>query len=101
MRKKITPFLWFNGDARKPAKFYASVFKKSKILDSSPMSATLDLDGQHLILFNGGPHFQFTPAISLFVSCKTQAEIDHYWKKLGARGKPGQCGWLTDRFGVS
>lgn len=101
MQKRITPFLWFDGDARKPAKFYASIFKKTKILDRSEFSSTFELEGQRMIAFNGGPHFQFSPAISFLVSCKTQKEVDHYWKKLGSKGKPGHCGWLTDRFGVT
>jgi len=101
MSKKITPFLWFNGSAEQAAKFYTSVFKKSKILHSDPMSSEFQLDGQRFIALNGGPHYKFTPAVSFFVSCKTQSEVDYYWKKLSAGGKPGRCGWLQDKFGIS
>jgi predicted 3-demethylubiquinone-9 3-methyltransferase (glyoxalase superfamily) len=110
---KITPFLTFNDQAEEAANFYTSVFKSSKIVSSSRygdagpgpkgslMSATLSLDGQELLLLNGGPTFKFSEAISLFVSCETQAEVDDYWSKLTAGGKEIQCGWLVDKFGVS
>ena len=110
---KITPFLTFNDQAEEAANFYTSVFKGSKIVSSSRygdagpgpkgslMSATLSLDGQELLLLNGGPTFKFSEAISLFVSCETQAEVDEYWSKLTAGGKGIQCGWLVDKFGVS
>jgi predicted 3-demethylubiquinone-9 3-methyltransferase (glyoxalase superfamily) len=110
---KITPFLTFNDQAEAAANFYTSVFKNSKIISSSRygdagpgakgslMSATLSLDGQELLLLNGGPTFKFSEAISLFVSCETQAEVDEYWSKLTAGGKEIQCGWLVDKFGVS
>jgi len=110
---KITPFLTFNDQAEEAANFYTSVFKNSKIVSSSRygdagpgpkgslMSATLSLDGQELLLLNGGPTFKFSEAISLFVSCETQAEVDEYWSKLTAGGKEIQCGWLVDKFGVS
>ena len=102
MTKKITPFLWFDGKAEQAAKFYTSVFKNSKILNVGPMSASFELDGQSFMALNGGPHFKFTPAVSFFINCKTQAEVDHYWKKLtSGGGKPGRCGWLEDKFGVS
>lgn len=109
----ITPFLWYNGQAEEAASLYTSVFKDSQIVDvkrwgagspappGSVMSATVRLRGQEFILFNGGPMFQFTPAISLFVSCKTQAEVDELWEKLAAGGEIQQCGWLKDKFGVS
>jgi predicted 3-demethylubiquinone-9 3-methyltransferase (glyoxalase superfamily) len=110
---KITTFLTFSHQAEDAAKLYTSVFKNSKIVnatrygDAGPgpkgslMSATISLDGQELMLLNGGPSFQFSPAASLFVSCETQAEVDEYWEKLSAGGRQIQCGWLTDRFGVS
>jgi len=110
---KITPFLTFNDQAEEAANFYTSVFKNSKIVSSSRygdagpgakgslMTATLSLDGQELLLLNGGPTFKFSEAISLFVSCETQAEVDEYWSKLTAGGKEIQCGWLVDKFGVS
>jgi predicted 3-demethylubiquinone-9 3-methyltransferase (glyoxalase superfamily) len=95
--QKITPFLWFDGKANEAMKFYVSVFKNSKIL--SPM--TFQLDGQEFFAFNGGPHFTFTPAISLFVNCETQQEVDELWEKLSEGGEKGQCGWLKDKFGLS
>ncbi len=100
--QKITPFLWFNNNAEEALHFYASVFKNAKIIGSPPQSMVLLLEGQELILFNGGPHYQFTPAISLFIRCQTQAEIDELWEKLLADGGvPSRCGWLQDKFGLS
>lgn len=99
--QKITPFLWFDGKAQEAAKFYTSIFKNSRIHSSSPMSATFELDGTKFIALNGGPMFQFTPAISFYVNCETQREIDYFWEKLSAGGEPGKCGWLKDKFGVS
>jgi predicted 3-demethylubiquinone-9 3-methyltransferase (glyoxalase superfamily) len=101
MSKKITPFLWFDGQAEEAAKFYVSIFKNSKVLSVSPMDATFVLDGQEFFALNGGPHYKFTPAISLFVSCETQEEVDYFWEKLGAGGAAVQCGWLTDKYGLS
>ena len=99
--QKVTPFLWFERNAEEAANHYVSTFARSKILSASPSSVELVLDGQKLILFNGGSAFKFTPAISLFVSCSTQEEIDSYWSKLLEGGRPSRCGWLTDRYGVS
>lgn len=99
--KKITPFLWFDGQAETAAKFYVSIFKNSKISASSPMSTNFTLDGLDFIALNGGPLYQFSPAVSFFVSCKTQKEIDYFWKKLSRGGKVMQCGWLTDKYGVT
>jgi predicted 3-demethylubiquinone-9 3-methyltransferase (glyoxalase superfamily) len=93
----VTPFLWFNNQAEQAMKFYCSIFKDSKIIDSS----TFRINGQEFIAFNGGPYFKFTPAISLFVEVKTQKEVDYYWERLSKGGKKGRCGWLTDRFGLS
>jgi predicted 3-demethylubiquinone-9 3-methyltransferase (glyoxalase superfamily) len=103
---KITPFLWFDGKIDQAVKFYRSVFKDAKVLNvtgsgKNVMSATVKLDGQELILFNGGPHYKLTPAMSLFVHCRTQKEIDYYWTKLLKGGEESRCGWLTDQFGVS
>jgi predicted 3-demethylubiquinone-9 3-methyltransferase (glyoxalase superfamily) len=100
---KITPMLWFNeGDAQKAAKFYCSVFPRSRITHDDGLTVAVSLDGNALTLLNGGPHFQFTPAISFVVPCKNQKEIDSYWRKLtSGGGEPGQCGWCTDRYGVS
>ena len=97
----ITPFLWFNGQAEEAAKFSTLIFKNSKITSVSPMSATFELAGQKFIALNGGPQFQFNEAISFFVSCETQREIDHFWEKLSAGGSKSRCGWLKDKFGVS
>lgn len=111
--QKITPFLWFDNQAEEAMNFYVSVFKNSKIGDvtrygeggpgpkGTVMSATFQLEGQSFIALNGGPHFKFTPAISLFVDCKTQQEVDTLWAKLSAGGAPQQCGWLQDKFGLS
>ena len=103
---KITPFLWFDHKAEEAAKFYCSIFKNSKILRTNRVGekvigVTFKINGQTLIAFNGGPHFKFTHAISLFVHCETQAEIDDYWAKLSDGGQTQQCGWLRDKFGVS
>ena len=95
--QKITPFLWFDGKAEEAMKFYVSIFKNSKIL--SPLA--FQLDGQEFFAFNGGPHFTFTPAISLFVNCESQEEIDELWEKLSEGGEKGRCGWLKDKYGLS
>ncbi|HEX9464471.1 MAG TPA: VOC family protein [Alphaproteobacteria bacterium] len=111
--QKITPFLWFDGKAEEAMNFYVSIFKNSKVLaisrygDAGPgpkgtvMTAAFELDGQKFVALNGGPQFTFTPAVSFVVDCETQAEVDHFWEKLSAGGKPNHCGWLTDRYGVS
>jgi predicted 3-demethylubiquinone-9 3-methyltransferase (glyoxalase superfamily) len=110
---KITPFLWYDGKAEEAANLYVSIFKNSKRVkvrrngDGGPgpkgsvMGVDFELEGRSFIAFNGGPHFTFNPAISLFVNCDTQQEVDELWDKLVAGGKPVQCGWLTDKFGVS
>ncbi len=103
----VTPFLWFDGRLAGAVAFYSSVFDDFALESSSPgadddlMSATFVVQGQRLMAFNGGPHFRFTPAISLFVSCADQAEVDFYWTALSAGGEEGRCGWLTDQFGLS
>ncbi len=111
--QKITPFLWFDNNAEEAVQFYTSIFKDSKILgtsrygDAGPgpkgtvMTMKFELNGQEFIALNGGPHFKFTEAISFVVNCETQKEIDEYWAKLTAGGKEVQCGWLTDRYGLS
>lgn len=111
--KKITPFLWFDGRAEEAMNFYVSIFrnaKPGKVLrrgaggpgpEGAVMSTTFQLEGQDFMALNGGPHFQFTPAISFYVNCETQAEIDELWEKLSAGGEKGRCGWLKDKFGVS
>jgi predicted 3-demethylubiquinone-9 3-methyltransferase (glyoxalase superfamily) len=100
--QKITPFLWFEGNAEQAAQFYVSIFKNSKIINASPISVTLELEGQRLMILNGGPHYKLSPAVSLFVSCETQLEIDDLWVKLTADGgADGRCGWLVDKYGLS
>lgn len=110
---KITTSLWFDGNAEEAARFYTSIFKESKITsisyygDAGPgpkgsvMVVGFELNGQSFIGINGGPQFKFSPAISLVVNCETQAEIDYYWDHLVAGGAPNQCGWLTDKYGLS
>ena len=103
----ISPFLWFDAQAEEAMNFYASVFKRSKVLSVSRvqgnvMSVTFELDGQKFMGLNGGPHFKFNEAVSFFVGCETQEEIDDLWNKLTADGgSPSQCGWLKDKFGLS
>ena len=115
--QKITPHLWFNDRAEEAANFYVSIFKDSKIKrithygagaanaaerpKGSVMTVTFEIEGQEIMGLNGGPHFKFTPAISLFVKCETQEEVDTLWEKLSKDGEKVQCGWLTDKFGVS
>ena len=98
---KIAPFLWFDGQAAMAARFYTSIFDRSKILSSSPMITTFLLEGRRFMALNGGPQFKFNEAISFLVHCGTQREVDYYWSKLSRGGKKGQCGWLKDRFGIS
>jgi predicted 3-demethylubiquinone-9 3-methyltransferase (glyoxalase superfamily) len=99
--QKIRPFLWFDGKAEEAATFYVSIFKNSRIVSVSAMCATFQLEGQEFVALNGGPHYSFTPAISFFVNCETQQEVDELWEKLSAGGEKGRCGWLQDKFGVS
>ena len=110
---KITPFLWFDNNAEEAIQFYTSIFNNSKIGnvtrygDAGPgpkgsvMTATFEIEGQQFMVLNGGPHFKFTEAISLFVSVDTQQEVDELWEKLSAGGQKSQCGWLKDKFGLS
>jgi predicted 3-demethylubiquinone-9 3-methyltransferase (glyoxalase superfamily) len=111
---KITPFLWFDDKAEEAMNFYVSIFKNSRVGsvtrygDAGPgpkgtvMSATFQLDGQDFFALNGGPLFKFTEAISFFVNCETQAEVDELWEKLTADGgSPQRCGWLKDKYGLS
>jgi predicted 3-demethylubiquinone-9 3-methyltransferase (glyoxalase superfamily) len=111
--QKITPFLWFDGNAEEAANFYISIFKNSKMGkisrygDAGPgpkgsvMSVTFQIEGQEFYALNGGPQFKFTPAISFFVNCETQKEVDELWEKLSAGGRADRCGWLQDKFGLS
>ena len=115
--QRITPCLWFNDNAEAAVKLYISIFKSSKVTAvthygeagarasgrpvGTVMTITFQLEGQQFMALNGGPHFTFSPAISLVANCKTQKEIDRLWKKLGAGGRIDHCGWLQDKFGVS
>lgn len=108
--EKITPFLWFDGRAEEAVKFYVSLFEDSRIenlqrLRGGPgdgnVIATFRLAGRQFMALDGGPHFTLTPAVSFLVSCETQAEIDRLWDALLAGGEAQQCGWLTDRFGLT
>ena len=111
--QKITPYLWFDNQAEEAMNFYTSIFKNSKIGSVSRygeggpgpagtvISATFQLEGQEFMALNGGPAFKFTEAISFFVSCETQAEVDELWDKLSEGGEIQMCGWLKDKFGLS
>ena len=115
--KKVNAFLWFDSEAEGAAKFYVGIFKNSKIgkitrypkeaaekigrPPGSVMTVEFTLDRVEFVALNGGPHFKFTEAISFVVNCKTQAEVDRFWKKLSAGGKEVQCGWLKDKYGLS
>lgn len=99
--QKIRTFLWYDDNAQEAARFYTSVFKNSKIVSTSPMMTIFELEGQTFMALNGGPQFKFNEAISLYVDCATQAEVDDLWTKLSAGGEPGRCGWLQDKFGLS
>jgi predicted 3-demethylubiquinone-9 3-methyltransferase (glyoxalase superfamily) len=111
--QKITPFLWFDTNAEEAVNFYTAIFKNSKILDvtrwgeggpgpkGSVMTMSFELEGQQFTALNGGPHFKFTEAVSFYVNCETQKEVDELWEKLLAGGTAQQCGWLKDKFGLS
>ncbi len=115
--QKITTFLWFDGQAEEAAKYYVSIFNNSRIVGTtrydeeaskaagrpkgSIMTVEFELDGQGFMALNGGPHFKFTEAISLFVHCENQKEVDYFWEKLSAGGAEVECGWLKDRYGLS
>lgn len=108
MPHTITPFLWFDGQAEEAMNLYVATFANSRVLSVSPgpggtvMSCTFELEGQRFMALNGGPTYTFTPAISLFVSCESQDEVDALWTKLLAGGgSEDRCGWLRDRFGLS
>src|SRR6266581_1079963 len=111
--QKITPFLWFDDNAEEAMNFYVAIFKNSKVVNvtrygeagpgpkGTVMSAIFQLDGQEFYALNGGPMFTFSPAISFFVRCETQSEIDELWEKLSEGGEKQRCGWLKDKYGVS
>jgi predicted 3-demethylubiquinone-9 3-methyltransferase (glyoxalase superfamily) len=109
----LTPCLWFDTEGADAAELYTSVFPNSKIVDvarygpagprpaGTVMTVTFELDGQKFLALNGGPNFTFNEAVSFQIHCRDQAEVDHYWERLGEGGEPGPCGWLKDRFGLS
>lgn len=115
--QKITPCLWFDGQAEEAANYYTSIFRNSKILKiarfgeagsgasgqppGTVMTVLFRLEGQEYLALNGGPSFRFSEAVSFIVHCRTQKEIDYYWEKLSEGGEEGQCGWLKDRYGLS
>jgi predicted 3-demethylubiquinone-9 3-methyltransferase (glyoxalase superfamily) len=111
--QKITPFLWFDNQAEEAANLYTSIFKDSKIVNikrygeagpgpkGTVMVVTFRLDGQEFLALNGGPEFKFNEAISFYVNCETQEEVDELWEKLSEGGEKGPCGWLKDKYGVS
>ena len=110
---KITPFIWFDSNAEEALTLYLSLFSNARVLslnrlpgnepdsDGPLMMATIELEGQELMMLNGGPHYQLNPAVSFFVSCEDQAEVDRLWSVLSDGGQELQCGWVTDRFGVT
>jgi predicted 3-demethylubiquinone-9 3-methyltransferase (glyoxalase superfamily) len=111
--QKIMPCLWFDFNAEEAVEHYLPIFKSGRVVSTTRYSKTgpgpagavmtilFEIEGQRFLALNGGPHFKFTPAISLIVDCESQAEVDHLWDRLCEGGAPGQCGWLTDKFGVS
>ncbi len=101
MTNQMYPCLWFDGQAKAAADHYCSIFKNSKIVSENPMVVIFELNGNKFMGLNGGPQYKFSPANSYVIECETQAEIDHYWEKLGKEGIYNQCGWLDDKFGVS
>lgn len=113
MSDKVTPFLWFDGQAEEAANFYVSVFRNGRIIrtsrysESSPgtpgsvMTVEFEIEGLRFVALNGGPEYRFTPAISFMIDCKDQAEVDYFWERLTEGGAPVQCGWLRDKYGVS
>ena len=111
--QKITPFLWFDGNAEEAMNFYTSIFKDAKISnvvrygkggpapEGTVLTASFELFGQNFVALNGGPQFKFTEAVSFVVNCESQAEVDYYWEALSEGGEESRCGWLKDRFGLS
>jgi predicted 3-demethylubiquinone-9 3-methyltransferase (glyoxalase superfamily) len=111
--QKITPFLWFDDYLERALKFYTSIFKRSKIISierfggaetgqkGKVITATFEIEGQQFMALQGGPMFKFSPAVSFFVSCETQREVDCLWRRLSTGGRKQQCGWLQDKFGIS
>lgn len=114
MKQKITPYLWFDNQAEEAANFYVEVFDNSRIIEvvrytaagpgpeGTAMNVVFELEGQEFAALNGGPHFKFNEAVSFYVECETQEEVDYYWNRLTAGGgEESMCGWLKDRYGLS
>lgn len=105
--QKITPFLWFNGNLEEAIDFYSAIFKNvkvdgvSRMPDGKIMTASFEIEGQKFLALDGGPMFQFTEAISFFINCVDQEEVDFLWEKLSEGGSKSRCGWLKDKFGLS
>lgn len=115
--QRITPCLWFEGQAEEAVSFYTAIFPHSKVCETtyyddassrasgmpegSVLTVAFELDGQSFLALNGGSQFHFTEALSLSVNCDTQTEVDHYWSRLSEGGEEGVCGWLKDRYGLS
>jgi predicted 3-demethylubiquinone-9 3-methyltransferase (glyoxalase superfamily) len=102
MQNKVSTFLWFESQAEEAARLYCEIFPISKITQTSAQATSFTIEDQRFVAFNGGPHYRLSPAVSLFVSCNTQDEVDALWNRfLAAGGKESKCGWLVDRFGLS
>lgn len=102
MQNKVSTFLWFESNANEAATLYCSIFPISKITSVTPTATSFEIEGQRFVAFNGGPHYKLTPAISLYVSCNTQDEVDALWTRfLAEGGRESKCGWLVDRYGLS
>lgn len=111
--QKITPYLWFEKNAEEAVEFYTRIFKQAKVTnrllygDGAPMpkgtllTATLELEGMQFVILNGGPYYTFTPAISFLIECSSQEEVDYYWDALSEGGSFQECGWLTDKYGIT
>ena len=105
--QKVSPFLWFDGNAEEAVSFYVLAFKSAKVTsvrrspDGKYFGGSLQIEGQEFMVLNGGPQYKFSPAVSFYVSCEDQAEIDRLWEKLCEGGEPNRCGWVTDKFGVT
>lgn len=99
---KITPFLWFDAPLNEPIAYYQSIFESFEVISQNPMSATFEIEGQRFHALNGGARYRFNEAISLFIDCADQDEVDHYWERLTANGgEESMCGWLKDKYGLS
>jgi predicted 3-demethylubiquinone-9 3-methyltransferase (glyoxalase superfamily) len=99
---KITPFLWFDAPLDEPIAYYQSIFESLRVISKNPMSASFEIEGQRFLALNGGPQYRFNEAISLFIDCEDQQEVDYYWERLTADGgEESMCGWLKDKYGLS